>query len=507
MQRAFPSLKGQSFDLLIVGGGIYGAWTAYDAALRGLRVALVEREDWASGTSSASSKLIHGGLRYLQYSEFGLVRKALIERRRLSRLGPHRVHPLQFAVPVFQGDAVGPFRMRLGLCLYDLLSGFGQPVARHRRWPLKQALDSWPFLNDTGMRTAFTYGDCGTDDARLVLELVSGAALAGAVVVNHAPALDLLREGDRVVGANVVDALDPGHQVEVRANQVVLCAGPWSEDLLHRPDDARRSMRLVQGTHLVLPAMPTRDAFLLPTEDGRIFFLIPWYGRTLVGTTETDYHGDPSVVTVPEQDVEYLLRNTHRHCPGLGWQREDVIRSFTGLRALRNELHRDPSAVTREWKAERPQPGLWLPVGGKLTSARADAATLVDRICRTLGKKDSGRPTEDQPFPWAPQAPYGPWLQEQVRVGIGLGLDAETAKALAQRHGNQVSLLHQAMRDDPSNALPLVAGLPFCIAEVDHARAFEMAMTDDDLWRRRIPLHLLASEAEAAAVGRVRNEA
>jgi len=496
--RDFQALEEGPFDLLVIGGGVYGAWTAYDAALRGLRVALVEREDWASGTSSASSKLVHGGLRYLQYMEFGLVRKALVERRRLSRLGPHRVHPLRFGLPVYRGDAVGPLQMRLGLCLYDGLAGCGQPVARHRHWRRSKVHGQWPFLDTKGLRATFTYGDCGTDDARLTLEIVAGAQAAGAVVVNHAPATALLRSGERVVGARISDALDPQMVCEVHAKQLVLSAGPWSEDLLGRADDDRRSMRLVQGTHLVLPAMPSADAFLLPAEDGRIFFLIPWYGRTLVGTTESVYHGDPAQVTVPEQDIDYLLRNTQRSCPGLGWRREDVIASFTGLRALRNELYQDPSAVTREWKVEQPSPGLWLPVGGKLTSSRADAATLVRRICHRLGREGGKSPTANRPFPWAPPEPYGPWLQQQIETGSSLGLTAAQAQALAERHGHRVSLLHEDIRTDSSLAAPIVPSLPFCKAEATHARHREMAMSKEDLWRRRIPLRLLASADERA---------
>lgn len=490
--RDLSPLEEQEFDLLVIGGGIYGAWTAYDAALRGLRVALVEREDWGSGTSSASSKLIHGGLRYLKYMEFGLVRKALVERRRLARLGPHRVHPLRFALPVYRGDAVGPWQLRMGLHLYDGLAGFGQPVARHRAWRISRAEEQWPFLQSQNLRKVFSYGDCGTDDARLTLEVVCGAAEAGAVILHHAPVQELLTAKGRVVGARVQDALHPENQAEVKAREVVLCAGPWSEDLLGRSEDTQRSIRLVQGTHLVFPAMPTQDAFLLPAEDGRIFFLIPWYGRTLVGTTESVYRGDPSAVAVREEDIEYLLRNTARSCPGLGWQREDMLGAYTGLRALRNELYQDPSSVTREWTIERPQPGLWLPVGGKLTSARADAARLVRAVCRRLDKGRGPCPTADRPFPWAPAAPYAEWLSLQIREGLALGLNAFQAQTLAERHGKRVHGLHTRLRQDPALAKPLHADLPFCQAEVEHAREHEMALSEEDLWRRRIPLRLLA---------------
>ena len=489
--RDLSQLESGPFDLLVIGGGIYGAWTAYDAALRGLRVALVEREDWGAGTSSASSKLIHGGLRYLRNMQFGLIRKALVERRRLSRLGPHRVAPLRFGFPVYQADDVGPLAVHFGLGLYDSLAGFQQPVARHQRWSRAAALEQWPFLQSEDLCAAFTYGDCGTDDARLCLEIVAGAAAAGAVVCNHAPAVEILRSKDCVVGARIADAFDDNQQIDVLAQQVVLCAGAWSEDLLGRADDQQRSMRLVQGTHLILPAMPTQDAFLLPAQDGRIFFLIPWYGRTLVGTTESDYHGDPSAVRVPEADVAYLLHNTARSCPGLHWQREDVLGSFTGLRALRNELHRNPSKVTREFSIEQPQAGLWLAVGGKLTSARVDAATLVKQLCAMLGKGEGPCPTTNQPFPWAPLEPYGPWLQQQILSGTQLGLTTTQAQCLAERHGKRVGLIWEQIRLDPNLAVAIAPDLPFCTAEIEFARKHEMAITEEDLWRRRIPLRLL----------------
>ena len=216
MKREFEKLRTGPFDLLVIGGGIYGAWIAYDAALRGLRVAIVEKEDWAAGTSSASSKLIHGGLRYLEHRHFGLVRRALDERRRLCRLAPHRMAPLRFVLPVYEGARAGRLRLKLGLWLYDRLGGKRQPVPRHESLARADFQRDYPFIEQDRLRGGFTYGDVVTDDARYTLEIVDGAIGAGVVAVNRAEAHGLLQEFGRVAGARIEDR-ETGKRIEVRA--------------------------------------------------------------------------------------------------------------------------------------------------------------------------------------------------------------------------------------------------------------------------------------------------
>ncbi len=354
MKRDFSSLHG-GFDLLVCGGGIYGAWTAYDAALRGLKVALVEQGDWAGATSSASSKLIHGGLRYLETYDFKLVRKALRERRMLLQVAPHRVWPLRFGVPVYSDSRNGTLLLKAGLTLYDALAGFpGEPM-RHHHFGYEDFSWHFPFLEEAGLRGGFTYGDAQTDDARLVLELVAGAMAHGAVCVNYAKLVAWNEERGQVCGATVLD-VESGVTTQVRARQCVSTAGQWTA----AAEQGRAWCRLSKGIHLVLPGLPANEAILLTAkEDGRVFFVIPWYGRTLLGTTDTDYRGDVERVVVDGDDVDYLLAAAN-HYLKTAWTKQDVVGSYAGLRVMKQSDAGHPSDASRDWelKASRQWPAL-----------------------------------------------------------------------------------------------------------------------------------------------------
>ena len=226
MQRNFDGLRDREVDILVIGGGIYGAWTAYSAALKGWKVALVEQGDWASGTSSASSKLIHGGLRYLEHFEFSLVRHALEERRTLARIAPHLVDPVTFTVPIYEGDRVGRAKMKAGLTLYDQLAGGNQPTPGHAGYSAAELLGNLPYLKEAGLKGGFTYGDCQEDDARVTFEAVLAAEAVGATVCNYAHAQPIIERG-RVVGAEVRDQLSNDH-TRVNARLTVVACGPWS---------------------------------------------------------------------------------------------------------------------------------------------------------------------------------------------------------------------------------------------------------------------------------------
>jgi glycerol-3-phosphate dehydrogenase len=481
--------------MLVVGGGIYGAWIAYDATLRGLRVALVEQRDWGAGTSSGSSKLIHGGLRYLESLHLGLVRKTLRERRLLARLGPHRVGPVRFALPVYAGAPVGRLRLRAGLCLYDLLAGPGQPVPRHRGLSRRAMLERYAFLEPRGLRGGFHFGDCRTDDARFTLEIVDGAVEAGAVAVNAARADGLLLRGSEVVGASVRDLVDDA-TLDVQATVTVNCAGPWVDALLPSGRE-ERATRLSKGVHLVLPALPTEDAFLVQSHaDGRVIFLIPWYGRTLLGTTDTDFAGDPSAVAVEPADVDYLLDRADRVLRGAPWGPGDVIGRFAALRALPASDDLSPSDVSREWSMVENQGRLISSIGGKYTSAREDAATAVDRVQAMLGRRVAASPTGTRPFPWAPPG-NGSWdrrLQERARR---LLLADPVTESLITRHGSRAEIVLDLIEQRPELADPVVADAPFCLAEALHAVTAEMALTLEDVLRRRLPVLLVSPPSDS----------
>ena len=370
------AVVGEAFDLLIVGGGIYGAWTALEASLQGYRVALVERGAWASGTSRASSKLIHGGLRYLEHGDVGLVRKSLRERARLLRLAPHRVRPIRFLIPVTRHGRLSRWRLELGLHLYDALAGDLAGIAPAEGWCRATVASGAPFLAREGLVAGYTYGDAATDDAALVRDVVTAAQRSGAVCVAQAPVASLVRNGGRVSGAELVGG------GTIRATSTVLTAGPWAFTLAGL--DPQRAARFTKGVHLVLPPLPWAEPFavaetavlLTAPQDGRVFFLIPWRGGTMVGTTDTDFSGAPDAAAVQDADVAYLLTAVAATCPGLGWTENDIRDAWVGVRTLRPGAA-GASALTRDWELRQPEPGLLLPVGGKLTSARVEAVRIV----------------------------------------------------------------------------------------------------------------------------------
>ena len=492
MIRDFSSLERGEFDVLVIGGGIYGAWTAYDAALRGLNVAIVEKSDWASGTSSASTKLIHGGLRYLEQIRLGLVRKSLQERKLLASLAPHRVTPQRFVVPLYHGSRPGALRLQAGLSLYDLIAGPHQPVADHESLAGDEVLAACPFLRRDGLQGGFSYGDCRTDDARFTLEIVAGAALAGAAAVNYAEVVELLLGGGRVHGAVVRDRLS-SRSVEVKASVVVNACGAWAPEL--SPRQAKPvPIRLTKGIHLVLPALETEHAALLTTRcDGRVFFMIPWYGKTLVGTTDTDYTGDPEKIEVEPKDIDYLLSEANRFLQDAAWDESHVCGSFAGLRALRDDHNtKDAWLVTREWRLEETLERYLLSVGGKFTTARLEAAQIVDRVLNILNRSAGGRPpTGTRPFPWSPAETFADWQLRSILDGLKCGFDEETARSMTHRYGTRTERVVAGAVQDAALSRRIVPDLPFSCAEIAYAAEQEMVVTLEDLVRRRIPLSIL----------------
>jgi glycerol-3-phosphate dehydrogenase len=489
LRRDLAALRRQRFDLLVIGGGIYGAWTACDAAARGLSVALVEKDDWGAGTSSASSKLIHGGLRYLEHFEFGLVRHSLAERRVLTHIAPHLVRPLRFIVPVHRGARVGMFVLGAGLTLYDALSGFNQPVARHRRFSATRLAQRLPFLRREDLRGGYSYGDCQEDDARMTLTVVAAAQANGAVCANRVEALGLHRDNGRARGAELRDVFS-GERFDIDAGAVVAASGPWSRQLF---GDAAPRMKLVKGVHLLLPAIPgCDDAFLLTApQDGRVFFVIPWYGRTLVGTTESEVSG-PEEVVVTAADRRYLLDAVNAVLPGLRWSDDDVIAAFAGARTLQADDAENLSAVTREFELLEPLGNVLLPLGGKYTTARSDAVGIVDRVQQCLGREPTPSRTATQPLPGAPSEPMAAWLPSAVARLQALGVDDAAARTAALRHGTRIERIADLIGECGAWRERLYPAAPFLIAEAVLACRDEMAASTDDVLRRRLPLRLLA---------------
>jgi glycerol-3-phosphate dehydrogenase len=507
MSTAFPlvrniaALRSSAFDLLVIGGGIYGAWTAYDAALRGLSVAVIEKTDWGSGTSQSSSKLIHGGLRYLEHFEFSLVRHALAERRVLSRLAPHLVRPLNFVVPVWKGARVGRLQLLAGLTLYDFLATGRQPVPRFKSFSRARLQQAHPYLREDGLKGGLRYGDCQEDDARMTLFVVAAAQAAGAQCANALAAEQLVFEDGRCVGALLRDT-ETGEHFPLRAGAIVNAAGPWAGALA---GTAAPAVELVKGVHLVLPAIPgLGDAFLLTApQDGRVFFVIPWMGRTLVGTTESAV-ADIREATVTAAETRYLLEALAQLMPGLGWTEADVIGHFAGVRTLQAEAAQSLSAVSREFAVTVPRPGLVMPIGGKYTTSRVDAIEIVDAVLAELGRPKTESTTYRHALPGAPKeiaalGDFTGWQTEAIGGLLRRGLAEDIARSLSLRHGTRCTRIHALLDENPAWSVRLHPDAPFIEAEVVLAAREEMARTVDDVLRRRMPLSLLVREDPGAA--------
>ena len=498
-ERSLRRLEREEFDLGVIGGGINGAAIARDAAMRGLRVALVERGDFAGGTSSRSSKLIHGGFRYLPQGQLRLVYSALRERELLRRrTAPHLVHPVRFLFPFYKGRGYGRFTMAAGLWLYDL---FARVPRAERREILSAARvrEMEPALARHGLRGGATYFDAWGDDARLTLENALDAALHGAAVANCTAAEGFSKASGRLRTAALRDRL-AGRSFELRARVFVNAAGPWVDEVRRLDDPAvRPCVRLTKGVHMVLArtALPVSDWMVLSDAAARIVFVMPHERYVVVGTTDTDYNADAGAVAADEADLKYLLGVLGESLPGMKLTREDIASSFAGLRALvlDGEGSRSPSAVSREEVILESASGMLTVAGGKLTTHREIAEKLVTRVARELNHPTSGCATDVTPLPGA-------------RLGAAPGADSEaldalprtTRETLAARYGTRAVLPARLAAADRALATPVASGCPVVGAEVIHAVRNEMALTLADFMVRRIgAVWRWPTEAEAAA--------
>jgi glycerol-3-phosphate dehydrogenase len=487
MHRDFSEIKNQHFDVLICGGGIYGAWTAYDAALRGLKVAIVDLGDWGCATSSASSKLIHGGLRYLESLDFKLVRKSLAERQMLLKIAPHRVWPLHFGVPVYKDSRLGSFRLNIGLSFYDFLAGSVTKDQRYRRYKRTDFTERFPCLDSTGLKAGYTYLDAQTDDARFVLELIDGAQTIGAVCLNYCKVTRFIENNGHLSSAEIQDQVT-GETAKVHAAQFVNATGQWSAGL----QNEHHGSRLSKGIHLILPKILDAEALLLIAKtDGRVFFIMPWYELTLLGTTDTNYDGDINHVTIEAEEVNYLLSEANRVIKTVNWTERDIIGSYAGLRVLKQSTDASPSSISRDWELEHSKNGLLSSIGGKFTSARQDAACIVDLLCRNLGLNEPCK-TFGHPFPWLPAGDYQQWADRTQKQAKDLGIDTGSAHWLIRRHGNRVSCVFDLIKQDAELAKRITPALPFINADLVFCAQHEMIVHLEDLLRRRLPLLILS---------------
>ncbi|HEV2350333.1 MAG TPA: glycerol-3-phosphate dehydrogenase [Terriglobia bacterium] len=515
MTRNFDSLDKTKFDLAVIGGGINGAATARDAALRGLKVVLVEGRDFASGTSSRSSKLIHGGLRYLEQFEFKLVREARTERRLLLKLAPHLARPVPFLLPIYEGDPYSPLKIRLGLSIYDLLGNLGGKD-RHRMLTPAEAMRRIPALRAEGLRAGAVYFDSETDDARLTLENIIDAADHGAVVLNYTEVRGFsVSSGGagvapQVLTAEAEDVLS-GRRCEVAARYWVNATGPWVDQIraLLPRFDGSKTVRLTKGTHIIIPPVSGPFAMFAAILPGsRIFVMAPWHGYALMGTTDTDFEGDPASVRPDRADIEYLLSALNRvlHTPLV---KDDVVGSFAGLRALAVQPGRSPSENTREYRFHRdPGVGNFITVcGGKLTTARALGEKLVDEILvqpgMPKGTSKTAHPSREIPLAGGHTGVFDIFLDyaswDAVRK---FGIPHPVAERIVNTYGSRWSQVLEPVLADPALAELLPGSPSLLAAEVDFAIRHEMATSVEDVLLRRSGLNWLAASKlrEAAPI-------
>ena len=497
---ALSSMAAQPVDLLVIGGGITGAGIARDAALRGFRIALVDKGDFGSGTSSHSSRLIHGGIRYLEQRNFHLVFEASHERRVLLRIAPHLVRPLPFLFPVYRGARVPAWKLRAGMWLYDALAAF-RNVKTHRWLSPKQVRRAEPALKDRGLTGAALYWDAQTDDARLVLATMRSAARAGALVANYAEVTSLLKPDGRVRGAVVRDVLS-GETRTVRALVVVNAGGPWVDALCRMDDPAAPPLlRPTKGAHVAVPRRRIgheRAITLFSPIDGRVMFVLPWGDLSYVGTTDTDADASPDSVRVTADDVTYLLRSANAAFPDAHLAPNDVVSVWAGLRPLlRQEQAAAPSQVSREHRVVESAHGLITIAGGKLTTYRVMARDVADRVAARLHQLD-GRPIAPRPPTDRLPLPGGEAAELDVLVegARAQAVPEGTARHLVASYGSETPAILNLVDRDRSLGEPIVPGRPEIWAEVAHAVEREMALRIQDVLVRR--LHLFYEYAEQA---------
>ena len=481
---SLAELADTAVDILVIGGGITGAGIARDAAMRGFRTALVERGDFATGTSGRSSRLIHGGLRYLEQYAFHLVRESVRERRTLLHIAPHLVWPRSFLFPLFAGGRVPRWQLAAGMWLYDALGSF-RNVERHR-WLSKRALlQAEPQLRADGLLGGPRYYDAQCDDARLTLANVRDAHRLGALVANYTEVQGFDRAAGRIRAARLRDRLSGG-TLMARARVVVNATGPWSDTVRQ---DGRQLLLFSKGAHVIVPRARiglTEAVTMFSPVDGRVLFALPWDELAYIGTTETPLARLPDEVAADADDVVYLLRSGNAMFPDARLQPDDVIATWAGVRPLvRPRSAKEAGAVSREHVIVR-APGLVSVLGGKLTTYRRMAAQAVDRAAEALHALDGRRlpraaPTHREPLPGGETADLDLIAAEVEREG----LPSTTARRLVRRYGTEAPAVARLAATSPHLAAPVATGATAVRAELVYAVQREMALTLLDLLIRR----------------------
>jgi glycerol-3-phosphate dehydrogenase len=508
-REAIARMAENELDILVVGGGVVGAGSALDAVTRGLTTAIIEARDWASGTSSRSSKLIHGGLRYLEMLDFGLVREALRERGLLlDRIAPHLVRPVPFLYPlrhrIWERGYAGA-----GVALYDVMaytsgtfkSSTGHGLHRHRHLTRGQALRETPCLRKDALTGAIQYWDAQVDDARFTMTVVRTAVSFGALAANRAKVTGFLRQGERVAGAQVTD-LETGEEFEVRAKQVINATGVWTDDTQAMADTRGQfHVRASKGIHLVVPRdrLPSSTGMILRTEKS-VLFVIPWGRHWIIGTTDTDWRLAKDHPAASAQDIDYLLEhvNSVLNSP---LTREDVEGVYAGLRPLLSGEEESTSKLSREHVVGHPVPGLVVVAGGKFTTYRVMAADAVDEAARTMDARVPESCTAELPLTGADG--YRPLWNQRRALAAAFGIHVARVEHLLNRYGACAQELLDMLKADPSLAAPLPGADDYLAVEAKYAVTHEGAMHLEDVLTRRTRISIEAWDRGVAAAPEV----
>lgn len=490
------AMESEEFDLLVIGGGITGAGIALDARTRGMRTALVDMHDFAFGTSSRSTKLVHGGLRYLKQFEVKLVAEVGRERAVVYENGPHVTVPEWMVLPIYRNGTLGRWTTSVGLMIYDRLAGV-KPSERRRMLSAGETLARLPHLKRDGLLGAGLYVEYRTDDARLTIEVLKRAVEEGAYAVNHAKAEAFIMQDGRVAGAEVTDMLT-GKRYRIRARKVVNATGPWADELRRIDGSLKgKTLRLTKGIHLVFDAkrFPLNQAVYFDHSDGRMIFAIPRDGKTYVGTTDTDYDGDIAHPRMTKQDQAYLLDAVNGMFPGLGLTAADIEAGWAGLRPLISQEGQNPSDISRKDEVFVSASGLITIAGGKLTGYRKMAESVVDLVARQLEKEGrSFRSCRTKRLAISGgdvggSAGFPAFVAKKAKEGERFGLSREEAGALARFYGSNVDRVFQWTEDVREEAKAFGMPLPL-LARLAYAMDEECAATPADFFLRRTGLVL-----------------
>ncbi|AHY10910.1 MULTISPECIES: glycerol-3-phosphate dehydrogenase/oxidase [Citrobacter] len=489
-------LESETYDILIVGGGVTGAYAALDASLRGYRVALIEKSDFASGTSSRSSKMVHGGLRYIEQGNLGLVRHSLLERQRMRRNARHLVQRLPFLFPVLDKNGVFDKRMSSAfeslLWTYDLAGGWREGILHQKLTPA-EVLSHCPTLKEEQLSGGFMYFDARVDDARLTLALVRTAAFHGATVTNHAEVIETTRDQHGKVNGGIVYA--DGREIRVKARVVIMATGVWLRDWsgLKKGESSPLNIRPAKGVHVAIPWMKIRNdcTVTIPVAGrSRRATITRWGNVSYLGTTDEDYQGDLNDIHCNRTELDFLLEGANSALK-TDLRPEDVVGSIAGCRPLVGTAGGKTVEMKRNHEIRVAADGLITIVGGKLTTSRHMAEETIDAASKILGRKKA---CSTKTAYLLGAAGYDP----QAILASG-GLSAH----LGERYGTEAHFVSDIIQADPSRVKPIVEGLPYTEAEVVYAVRHELASTVDDVLSRRIRARLMARDASAIAAERV----